>query len=194
MANVVLLFGHGSFNPLESPSKATIPTGCRLLLFARHGEEINGERMTHITYWIDHFAPEAKAEQSDLLAHSAFMKQMKEDNHLRRVKNGGEQVHNYRLFPPAGLYHDVSGEKSETGVKLVMVEDENGVPLQSLLAKYGKPGRLVMWVACRAMTDKTKRRVDGYNLSSTITHVTQGDDLVPIYRRENEPNGYSPSS
>jgi hypothetical protein len=196
MANVVLLFGHGSFDPKETPAKATVPTGCKLCLFARHGEEVSGERMTDVSYYISHFNKAAMAEQADLLGHAKFVDEMKSGRHLRRIKVGGEQVHNYRLFPPIGLQTNLDGEKSDTGVKLVMVDEAEGITLQQLSQLYGKPGRVLMWLACRAIDGQDGHGVDGYNLPKSITTLErrEGSGTANVYRRDNEASYLKPAN
>jgi len=179
MANVVLLFGHGSFDPKEVPPKATVPTGCKLCLFARHGEEISGERMTALSYFISRRNADLFASRADLLAHDEFMEEMKSGRHLRRIKVGGDQVTNYRLYPPTGLVSDVYGERSETGVKFVTVSESAGVTLQELFQLHGKPGRVFMWIACRAIegTDRLPSQL-------TSAERADGSGSVTVYHRE----------
>lgn len=185
MANVVLLFGHGSFAPDEAPGKATVPGGCRFCLFARHGEEIDGTRMKHLSYYLGRYNVDALAQQADLLGHADFMDEMKQGQHLRRIKTAGDQVHNYRLFPPSGLQYDLYGEQAETGVKLVTVDEEHGVTLAQLFERHGTPGSILMWVACRAIVGQVRHGIDGYDLPPSVTEVarTDGEGMMPVYRR-----------
>ena len=76
------------------------------------------------------------------------------------------------------------GEEGETGVKLVTVQDDKGVTLESLFKTHGAPGTVLMWVACRSV-DGTDGFVDGYNMMATITEVprTETGEMVPVLHR-----------
>ena len=185
MANVVLLFGHGSFNPKEEPPKVAVPTGCKFCLFARHKEQIHGERMTHLSYYISRYNMEAMESAADLLAHQEFKEEMTKERHLRRIKVGGDLVHNYRLFPPAGLEHNLYDEESKTGVKLVTVQDKDGETLESLFKTHGTAGAVLMWVACRSVDGVVGHGVDGYGLPASLTEVesVSTGTMVPVHHR-----------
>jgi hypothetical protein len=45
MARYGVFWGHGEWSPQENPGKTNVPSGCKLLLFARHKEAINTDRM-----------------------------------------------------------------------------------------------------------------------------------------------------
>jgi hypothetical protein len=46
--NIVVFYGHGELMLSEDPAKTPVPTGCKLLLFARHKEQISRVRMLEI--------------------------------------------------------------------------------------------------------------------------------------------------
>ena len=184
MANVVLLFGHGSFDPKENPAKVAVPTGCKFCLFARHKEHIHGDRMSDLSYYVSQYNKNLLGSVANLLAHEKFKDEMMKGHHLRRIKTGGDQVHNYRLFPPVGLTLNMCDEDSETPVKLVTVQDDKGVTLESLFKMHGADGTVLMWVACRSVNG-IDGRVDGYGLPPTITEVrsTATGKMVPLLHR-----------
>ena len=185
MANVVLLFGHGKFDPKEQPPKVAVPSGCKFCLFARHKEEIMGTRMTHLSYYISRYNIDAMAKTTNLLAYQDFKDEMLKEQHLRRIKTGGDPVHNYRLFPPAGLTHDLYDEEAQTGVKLVTVDNEDGVTLQSLFQAHGAAGTVLMWIACRAVNGVVGHGVDGYGLPCSMTEIERSSTgaKVPVHHR-----------
>ena len=76
MANVVLLFGHGSFNPQEERAKVSVPAGCKFCLFARHKEQIHDDRMSNLTWYISQYDQDAMASAANLLAREEFKDEM----------------------------------------------------------------------------------------------------------------------
>jgi len=162
--NIVVFYGHGELLANENPDKTTVPGGCKLLLFARHKEQISVNRMREIVYDLANYGwgscyyiiPD-RIEGIEYLADNTgrrrwdpgFISRMKDAGHLRRIKDGGQPVHNYRLFPQdatTGYMESVEGL-----YKVVTTEDENGVPLDTLMQEHGKPGTMMLWVPCRAV-------------------------------------------
>jgi|GEM_PF-4277110 len=191
MSDVILFFGHGSFDTKEQPAKIAVPGGSKFCLFARHKEQIQGERMTDLSFYITRYNVEALAKQANLLAHEGFKAEMSEGRHLRRIKSGGDMVHNYRLFPPTGLTlncdrNDEDEEKH--GVTVVTTKDEKGETLEALFKKHATPGAVMMWVACRSVINGQKEdMVDGYGLPASLTTLTntEGQTLSVLHRPEN---------
>jgi hypothetical protein len=171
MPNIVMFFGHGDFDPNEVPPQIPIPAGCKLYLFARHGEEISGMRMTDISYYVAAYAYDAWLNGTELVPRGKFMNEMHRENHLRRVKLPGQMIHNYRLYPPAGLattgatFNDPNGINQygiDDFVHVVTVANPAGVTLQQLFNQHAVPGCLLMWMACRADINNVGAMVDTY--------------------------------
>lgn len=153
MPRYVIFWGHGSWSDKESPAKVAVPTGCRLLLFARHKEEISTNRMHAIVDWLCR-----RQDETD------FVALMKDFSSLRRIKRAGETVHNYRLYPQdMGL--PVTDDEVPDLYTLVTTDRDDGVTLASLMAEHGAPGTTLMWLPCRALKGEM-RLVDGYDAPS----------------------------
>jgi hypothetical protein len=182
MANVIMFFGHGSFDPNEAPQKTAVPNGCRFCLYTRHKEEIAGTRMTYLSYAITSASLRALEEEAAGLAGPDFIDEMNANSNLRRIKTAGQRVHNYRLFPPAGLLLDPAVFDQSEAVELVCVTEPEGRTLESLFSEYGnQPGHVLMWVACRAVVGREGTMVDGYDLPLCVT--TLSDGAATVYRR-----------
>jgi hypothetical protein len=153
MARYVVFWGHGRWSPNENPAKTTVPTGCQLLLFARHREMIDVRRMHDIIALLDR-AGEDLAE---------VVRWAKLTASLRRFKSAGEEVHNYRLYP----YDDKMGTYPSVEGLYDVVTAENkpdGEPLAQLMRRHGTPGVVMLWVPCRQVIglDPADALIDAY--------------------------------
>jgi hypothetical protein len=95
-----------------------------------------------------------------------FISRMKEAGHLRRIKDAGQQVHNYRLFPQdedTGYFESVEGL-----FEAVTTKETAGVSLAQLMKDHGKPGTMMLWVPCRS--------VEGLSADKALFDLYGGSD------------------
>ena len=158
MAHYVVFWGHGRWSPNEIPAKTTVPTGCQLMLFARHREMIDVNRMHNIIGFLER----AQAQQ-DEAQQAELVRLAKLTGSLRRIKYAGEEVHNYRLYP----FDDNMGTHPSVEGFYDVVTAENkpdGEPLAQLMRRHGRPGVTMLWVPCRQVIglDPADAMVDAY--------------------------------
>lgn len=192
MARYVVFWGHGRWSPNENPGKTIVPTGCKLLLFARHKEMIDVRRMHDIIGSLERFEPEIISPllkntiQSQAMAaegDASFMYWMKRTASLRRIKNTGEDVHNYRLYPydrHMGTHPSIDGY-----YEVVTTDNADGISLVQLMAKYGQPGVTMLWMPCRQVTGLAPKNalVDAYDSQDQIGKAL--GDGMGYYRNTN---------
>jgi hypothetical protein len=182
MANCVVFYGHGELMQGENPGKAAVPTGCKLLLFARHKEVINTHRMQDIVLDLIDNGLGARYIRYKRGRRwvPGFISRMKDAGHLRRVKDAGQQVHNYRLFPQDKFTRYV--DSVEGVFEAVTTEDDAGVPLATLMERHGRPGTTMLWVPCRA--------VEGLGAQHTPYDLYDaGDTPAEVYNSKGELEG-----
>jgi hypothetical protein len=197
--NIVVFYGHGELMLSEDPAKTPVPTGCKLLLFARHKEQISRVRMLEIVddllrYGWDpgyykvqdrSVGPENYADNEGRRRWGpGFISRMKEAGHLRRIRTAGDLVHNYRLFPQddrSGYIESVEGLYEAATTKY-----PGGVALKTLMKDHGKPGTMMLWVPCRAVEGlpgkNTLLDVYGQSRGSVALRNKQGEEVQAYIR------------